>query len=209
MFNIIIFSSDENENQQITPPPTVVRSSKRYSVQSRRELPNPVLNFGGMPKTNQPQQQISMSQPNGLVMQEPTSQIQQQQQPIQIHQPPAPQIQIQPYQQLPQLHHGMVLDHNSSMMVMSDSSIYHHLYAGPQYSAVTPGQASASVDDQNAAALQMLATQAVVYHPGATSSSPQPPPVSYCFAYYTKLKLTSYKSYFFKYIVSFYIKFYF
>lgn len=176
----------ENENQPLTPLPTVVRSSKRYSVQSRRELPNPVLNFGGMPKTTQPPQQMSISQPNGLVMQEPpVSQIQQQQQqPIQIHQPPPQQIQMQSYQTLPQLHHGMVLDHNSSMMVMSDSSIYHHLYAGPQYSAVTPGPATAGVDDQNAAALQMLATQAVVYHPGATPSPPQQPQDTFMTTFY-------------------------
>jgi len=161
-----------------------VRSSKRYSVQSRRELPNPVLNFGGMSKTPQQQQQISVAQPNGLVMQEPPpSQLQQ---PIQIHQQQSLQpIQMQQYQPLPQLHHGMVLDHNTGMMVMAEPPMYHQLYAGPQYSPVTPVSATGNADDQNA--LQILA-QAAVYHPvsGNTQSlQPKQSPVSYYFTYYT------------------------
>jgi len=145
-----------------------------------------------MPKTPQPQQQISVPQPNGLVMQEPPPPQLQQQQSMQIHQQPPPTpIQIQQYQPLQQLHHGMVLDHNSGMMVMAEPPIYHQLYAGPQYSAVTPVPTTGTTDDQNAATLQMLA-QAAVYHPvsGATPPPPsgppqQQPPVSYCFSHCT------------------------
>ncbi|XP_026819656.1 probable serine/threonine-protein kinase DDB_G0282963 [Rhopalosiphum maidis] len=186
----------ENENQQIEPPapPTpVVRSSKRYSVQSRRELPDPVLNFGGLSKTPQPQPPASQQQ-NGLVMQDqqiqPASQQLQQQQPIQIHQQPPPPLQIQQYHQpLQPIHHGMVLDHNTGMMVMAaaDPSMYHHqMYATPQYATgVAPGPATGSADDPNAAAaaaaaaaLQMLAAQAAVYQPvptGATGVTSPPP----------------------------------
>lgn len=183
----------ENENQQIEPPapPTpVVRSSKRYSVQSRRELPDPVLNFGGMSKTPQPQPPPSQQQ-NGLVMQEQQMQPapqQLQQPPIQLHQQPPP-MQIQQYHQpLQPMHHGMVLDHNTGMMVMAaaDPSMYHHqIYATPQYATgVAPGPAAGSADDQNAAAaaaaaaLQMLAAQAAVYQPvptGATGVTSPPP----------------------------------
>jgi len=163
----------------------VVRSSKRYSVQSRRELPDPVLNFGGISKTPQPQPSAPQQQ-NGLVIQDqqmqPAPQQLQQQQPIQIHQPPPP-LQIQQYHQpLQQIHthHGMVLDHNTGMMVMAaaDPSMYHHqMYATPQYATgVTAGPAAGSADDQNAAAaaaaaLQMLAAQAAVYQPVPTGAT--------------------------------------
>ncbi|XP_001952339.1 transcriptional regulator DEF1 [Acyrthosiphon pisum] len=176
----------ENENQPIDPPvpPTpVVRSSKRYSVQSRRELPDPVLNFGGLSKTPQPQPPAPQQQ-NGLVMQDqqmqPTPQQLQQQQPIQIHQQPPPLL-PQYHQPLQQIHHGMVLDHNTGMMVMAaaDPTMYHHqMYATPQYATgVAPGPAAGSADDQNAAAaaaaaaLQMLAAQAAVYQPVPTGAT--------------------------------------
>lgn len=183
-----------------------MRSSKRYSVQSRRELPDPVLNFGGISKIPQTQQQTSIPQhpqQNGLVVQEqPQSTIQQiqsqqmqssaqvlqQQATLQIHQQQPIQLQQyhQPIQQL-HPHHSMVLDHNTGMMVMAapDPSMYHQLYAPPQYgTAVTPGATpGGSVDDPSAAAaaasaLQMLATQAAVYQPVPTgvpsSSNAQP-----------------------------------
>lgn len=176
----------ENENQPIDPPapPTpVVRSSKRYSVQSRRELPDPVLNFGGISKAPQPQPPVPQQQ-NGLVMQDqqmqPTPQQLQQQQPIQIHQQPPPLL-PQYHQPLQQIHHGMVLDHNTGMMVMAaaDPTMYHHqMYATPQYATgVAPGPAAGSADDQNAAAaaaaaaLQMLAAQAAVYQPVPTGAT--------------------------------------
>lgn len=127
-------------------------------------------------------------QQNGLVMQEQPQatmqQIQPQQQPMQIHQQQPMQIQQyhQPLQQM-HPHHGMVLDHNTGMMVMAtaDPSMYHHqLYAAPQYTtAVTPG--SATGDDPNAAAaaaaLQMLA-QAAVYQPVPTRPAGVTPPPS-------------------------------
>lgn len=174
----------------------MVHSSKRYSVQSRWELPDPVLNFGGMSELPQSQQQTPVTQhqqQNGLViqdqqqttlqqMQTPPQQLQPQQ-PIQIHQQQPTPIQIQQYHQpLQQIHphHGMVLDHATGMMVMAaaDPSIYHHqLYGAPQYATtVTPGSATGGTDDQNAAvaaaaALQMLAAQAAVYQPVPTGAT--------------------------------------
>lgn len=46
----IYYFSDENDNEDIKPPTLrpLVRNFKRYSVQNFRELPNPVLNFGGL-----------------------------------------------------------------------------------------------------------------------------------------------------------------
>ncbi|VVC26892.1 Btz domain [Cinara cedri] len=95
----------ENEVQKVesqTAP--VVRSAKRYSVQSRRELPDPVLNFGSMSKVTQQQSSISHHQQNNsLIMQESqTTQLQQlppqmQQPPPQMQQPP-PQMQQPPPQ---------------------------------------------------------------------------------------------------------------
>lgn len=144
-----------------------------------------------MSKTPQPQPPPSQQQ-NGLVMQDqqmqPAPQQLQQQQPIQLHQQPPP-MQIQQYHQpLQPIHHGMVLDHNTGMMVMAaaDPSMYHHqIYATPQYATgVAPGPAAGSADDQNAAAaaaaaaLQMLAAQAAVYQPvptGATGVTSPPP----------------------------------
>lgn len=173
----------------------MIRSSKRYSVQSRRELPEPVLNFAGMTKASQPQQSSvsqHQQQQNGLVMQDQQQAIQQlqsQQQPsIQIHQQQPPPMQIQQYHQpIQQMHphHGMVLDHNTGMMVMAapDPSMYHQIYAAPQYAtAVTPGPTSVT-DDQNAAAvaaaaLQMLAAQAAVYQPLPTGTTGVTPPTT-------------------------------
>lgn len=179
----------ENDNQQpiSVPPPPLIRSSKRYSVQSRRELPDPVLNFGGMSnKIPQPQQQ------NGLLVQDQTQttiqQIQSQQMqppppqqlqpPMQIHQQQPPMQIPQYHQTLQQLHphHSMVLDHNTGMMVVAtaDPTMYHQLYAAPQYTTtVTPGSTtSGTAEDPNAtaaaSALQMLATQAAVYQPVPT-----------------------------------------
>lgn len=125
----------------------------------------------------QPQQQM-----------QPAPQQLQQQPPIQLHQQPPP-MQIQQYHQpLQPMHHGMVLDHNTGMMVMAaaDPSMYHHqIYATPQYATgVAPGPTAGSADDQNAAAaaaaaaLQMLAAQAAVYQPvptGATGVTSPPP----------------------------------
>lgn len=158
----------------------MVRSSKRYSVQSRRELPDPVLNFGGMSKTPQPQ--THNQQQNGLVIQEQQQTIQQIPQQIpqqQIPQQPPP-IQIQQYHPpLQQIHHGMVLDHSTGMMVMAsaDPAMYHHqLYTSPQYSTgVPPNSVPGGADDPNAAAaaaaLQMLAAQAAVYQPVPTGAT--------------------------------------
>lgn len=110
---------------------------------------------------------------------QPAPQQLQQQQPIQIHQQPPLQIQ-QYHQPLQQIHHGMVLDHNTGMMVMAaaDPTMYHHqMYATPQYATgVAPGPAAGSADDQNAAAaaaaaLQMLAAQAAVYQPVPTGAT--------------------------------------
>lgn len=202
---LVVSVSDENEVQQVkSQPAPVVRSSKRYSVQSRRELPDPVLNFGGMSKITQPsQQQQTVShhqQNNSLIMQEPqTTQLQPLSQ--QIQQPP-PQIQPQPQQiqiqqspiqlqqfhpSMPQInsHHSMVVDPNTGMVLMAaDPSMYHHqLYAAPQYgTTVAQGTSGNGAEDPNAAvaaaALQMLAAQAAVYQPVPTGSAPvtSPPP---------------------------------
>lgn len=203
-----MFTLDENENRQIeqpSPPAPVVRSSKRYTVQSRRVLPDPVLNFGGMSKTPQPQQQPPISQhqqQSGLVMEQPQQstiqQIQsqqqmqpaqqqlQQQQQIQQQQPLPMQLQQyhQPLQQM-HPHHGMVLDHNTGMMVMAADPSLYQLYTSPQYAASgATGSATDGVDDSNAAAvaaaaaLQMLAAQAAVFQPvptGPAGVTPPPP----------------------------------
>ncbi|XP_025408403.1 protein CASC3 isoform X2 [Sipha flava] len=187
------YDNENDQNEQLSQP--VVRSSKRYSVQSRRELPDPVLNFNAMSKTSQSQQSSvsqHQQQQNGLVMQDQQQTIQQlqsqQQPPIQIHQQQPPTMQIQQFHQpIQQIHphHGMVLDHNTGMMVMAtaDPSMYHQLYAAPQYAtAVTPGPAAVT-DDQNAAAvaaaaLQMLAAQAAVYQPVPTGATGVTPPTT-------------------------------
>lgn len=193
MYSVVIFNiliSDESDVQQIEPQQQpVVRSSKRYSVQSRRELPDPVLNFGGISKiTQQPQQQPPVSQhqqSNSLIMPESqTTQLQalpqqiQQQAPQQIQQPP-PQIQPLPqqiqiqqppmqlqqfHQPMPQInsHHSMVVDPNTGMVLMAaDPSMYHHqLYAAPQYgTTVAQGTPSNNAEDQNAAAVAAAALQ--------------------------------------------------
>lgn len=194
------------------PPPPLIRSSKRYSVQSRRELPDPVLNFGGMSnKIPQPQQQ------NGLLIQDQSQttiqQIQSQQMqppppqqlqpPMQIHQQP---MQIPQYHQtLQQLHphHSMVLDHNTGMMVVAtaDPTMYHQLYAAPQYTTtVTPGSTtSGTADDPNAtaaaSALQMLATQAAVYQPVPTGVPSPSNTQSVCSSLYNQLCLKLKKFY--------------
>lgn len=113
---------------------------------------------------------------------QPVPQQLQQQQPMQMHQQPQP-LQIQQYHQpLQQIHthHGMVLDHNTGMMVMAapDPSLYHPIYAAPQYATgVSQGPTTGSADDPNAAAvaaaaaLQMLAAQAAVYQPVPTGAT--------------------------------------
>lgn len=122
----------------------MVRSSKRYSVQSNRALPNPVLNFGGMNKT--PQQQIQPPQLQST-----------------IHQPP-----IQYHHQM---HQQMVLDHNG-LMVSCDPAIYHQLYSTPQYAnTIAPCTAAGNVEDPNVA-IQILAAQSAVYGPVPSGTSP-------------------------------------
>lgn len=182
------------------PPPPLIRSSKRYSVQSRRELPDPVLNFGGMSnKIPQPQQQ------NGLLVQDQSQTMQQMQPPPQQLQPPMQIHQQQPmqipqyHQTLQQLHphHSMVLDHNTGMMVVAtaDPTMYHQLYAAPQYTTtVPPGSAtSGAPDDPNAtaaaSALQMLATQAAVYQPVPTGVVSPSNTQSVCSSLYNQLCL--------------------
>lgn len=202
--NISVIDDSENSHIPVQPPPQVVRSSKRYSVQSRRELPDPILNFSSISKLPQTQQQPPIpphQQQNGMVLQEqsqstiqqiqsqqmqPSAQVLQQQATLQIHQQQPIQLQQyhQPIQQL-HAHHSMVLDHNTGMMVMAspDPTMYHQLYGPPQYSTgITPGPTSGSnVEDPNA--LQMLATQAAVFQPVPTgvASSPNAQPVCIIF----------------------------
>lgn len=141
----------------------MVRSSKRYSVQSNRALPNPVLNFGGMNKTSQSQIQPPQVQP---------PQIQPPQiQPPQL-QPPQLQSAMPPPMQYHQMHQQMVLDHNG-LMVNCDPAIYHHqLYSTPQYTnTISPCSAAGNVEDPNVA-MQILAAQSAVYRPVPSGTSP-------------------------------------
>lgn len=169
----ILSIQDENENQQLEPLASMTRvnrKSKRYSVQTRRELNDPVLHVGGISETPQPQPPAPLQQ-NGLVMQDrqmqpaPEQLQQQQPAPLQIH---------HFYHFLQQPHHGMVHVHNTRMMVMAaaDPSMYHHqMYDTPQYDAgVAAGPVAGSAEYQNAAA--------AVYQPAPTGPTgvASPPP---------------------------------
>lgn len=103
----------------------------------------------------------------------PAPQQLQQQQPIpQVYQQPAPLQSQQFHQFLQQIHHGMVHDNNTRIVVMAaaDPSMYHHqIYVTPQYDAgVAVGPVAGSANDQNAAA------QAAVYQPVPTGATSPP-----------------------------------
>ncbi|XP_050527200.1 probable WRKY transcription factor protein 1 [Daktulosphaira vitifoliae] len=118
---------DQEKQQSMAPPPAteqqVVRSSKRYTAQSRRTLPDPVLNFSGN-KQNIPQTQ---SQPQPIpqqIQQSSLQQIQQQQQ--QIQQNTYQQQHLQQQQQ----YNNMIVEQqhhlNNGMMMVDHTHHPHH-----------------------------------------------------------------------------------